>query len=91
MKISVTQEYIDRGTRSNCRVCPVALALADKFCDAGEIMVVTGIRARITKDNVTIKIADLVDRVAIWIAKFDYGNKMSPIHFDIVFQSVETT
>ena len=88
MRISITQEYIDRGTRRNIRVCPVALALADKFCSAGEIMIVTGMRARITKDKETIKIADLVDRVAIWITRFDYGHKMSPIHFDVIFQSV---
>ena len=91
MNISITQDYIDKGLRRNCRKCPVALALADKFCNSGEVMVVTGTRARITKDNITLRIADLIDRVATWIAKFDYGNKMSPIHFDVVFQSVETT
>lgn len=29
MKIAVTQEHIDKGLRSRCKLCPVALALHD--------------------------------------------------------------
>jgi len=76
--VKVTEEHIYMGERSNCLLCPVALALYEA----------TGRPWRVYRDwacpsDDSIE-ADLPDFVCDWINLFDCAGRAKPFEFGLV-------
>lgn len=83
MKIKVTQEHIDKGERSLCAFCPVALAFKDVFPDK---KVQAGIGVAIIEDAkyLLAEYWDLPREASNFIEQFDRGFPVYPFEFDAV-------
>lgn len=73
--INVTEEHIAKGKRRNCRSCPIALAIKQKFnCEDVEVGYVMFIK-NYKFDNPT--------KVDTFIFDFDNGFPVKPFNFDL--------
>jgi len=75
VKVQVTQEHIDKGSRYNTNSCPVALALNAVFgvgCSVYQFIH--------TPDNLPLMTPSYVFRA---IQKFDKNTEMNPFDFEI--------
>lgn len=77
MKIKVTQEHIDRGTKKACSTCPVALALRE--ATGMECEVSTTIAFLPNNDNGIPLPIDAKD----FIRRFDAGTLVQPFEFEL--------
>lgn len=73
MRITVTQELIDKGTRGSCCRCPVALAIAAQ----------TGVPAFVTAKIIVCGESEWETPATVrdFIANFDGKNKPNPFQF----------
>lgn len=79
MKITVTQEHINRGIRSSIWQCPIALAIKEQT--KGRVLV-AGSTSLVTKNGVET-VYNLPETAARFIINFDNGDKVVPMEFDI--------
>jgi hypothetical protein len=86
MKITVTQEHIDRArvadpNRAQCYVCPIAQALTDM----GNFYVSVGVFDAnwTTADGRRCVRVPLPESVTEWIQDFDRGQVAQPFSFDL--------
>lgn len=75
MKIQVTQQEIDNGTRQKASCCPVALAVS----------LATQRDARVTADTIRFgwKVYITPEPAASFIEAFDAGEPVSPFEFEL--------
>lgn len=85
MKIKVEQRHIDAGEVSQCRRCPVALAIWEATGIEVAVYPMTGIYF---SDWV---IVETPRDVADFISHFDYHEKCEPFEFDLPWPPKETT
>lgn len=81
MKISVTQEMIERGFKRDCRMCPVALAVVE----AGGVNPIVGQQSIQWMPNRTAVYvrASTPEPVVQFIRSFDKGEQVSPFEFEL--------
>lgn len=96
-QIVVTEEYIRRGQRSNCRACPIALAVAEHFpglfAFAGPNYISISTRKHgsfdlFTDENV-IHLAKTPFNANIFMSLFDNGELMKPISLNLMFSETQ--
>lgn len=78
MRITVTQDMINRGVRNNARKCPVALAL--KEAGLTRVVVCGGVDFGPVPYRQSIL---LNRRVLCFIGRFDHGKPVKPFSFTI--------
>ena len=75
MKIEVTQAHIEQGVKSDCSLCPVALAMAESGFDQPHATC-----RDLSWLGVLVKTPL---RVSEWIERFDLGRQVEPFTFEI--------
>lgn len=83
MKIQVEQRHINAGEVSQCKRCPVALAIWEATGIEVAVYPMTGIYFG---DGV---IVETPREVAQFILHFDYHEKCEPFEFDLAWPPVE--
>jgi len=81
MKIYVTQDHINRGLKSDCARCPVALAL-------GEALNLPHNRISVDPDEIWVGGEGVIEtppEVANFVYDFDEGKLVHPFEFDLEF------
>lgn len=81
IKISVIQDDIDKGVRSSVIYCPVARAasrILNLTCKVGRLQIYMRPRTRKLPSEYW-----LPSEIQEWIKKFDLGEKVEPISFEI--------
>lgn len=78
MKISVTQEDIDKGERNECRRCPVALALARAGFSGWEVDAGTIFLPHSTAEPIRTPV-----EVTRFVLDFDEGLPVFPFTFEL--------
>ena len=79
IRVRVTQEHINGGTRNDCGCCPVALALIDMLYEC----------VRVDATHIEIRIGTSVRgfltplEVAIFVRKYDGGEEVEPFEFEL--------
>jgi hypothetical protein len=79
MKISVTQEHIEKGKRFSCFYCPVALAIRNK--NFTEVLVNFEKLRIIDPTSRTVYYLPCSQSVKKFIHKFDLGKLVKPFNF----------
>jgi hypothetical protein len=87
VKITVTQEHINKGQQSNCKACPIALAVKEKYTDPEAYILVTG-SISVYLPNEGLLIYTLPKKAAKFIESFDRGLSVKP--FSFIARKVET-
>lgn len=82
MKISVTQEHIDAGTRCSPYACPIANAIRDTI---GDVWFVSVTRLEIKIGN-SSRIA-APESARSFIDAFDDGQAVQPFEFELEMES----
>lgn len=83
MKIIVTQEHINMGTRNTCYYCPIALATKT----AGVPCVVFETYLRRFNEEKTY---ELPSKVKNFIRAYDAGKDVKPFEFNLNFRPVSS-
>lgn len=76
MKIEVTAEDIRRGKKISIRTCPIALAAKRIFPDKS-------VHACLGRIDIGKKRFLIPKFVADWMTRFDKGEKVEPIEFEL--------
>lgn len=85
MKVTVTQDHINRGTREKCRSCPIALAINDVPNFSGAF-VGTELASFMHRYG-GAQIKSLPNSAKIFISQFDQGAHVEPFEFELDFTS----
>ena len=85
MKIFVTEEHIEKGIRSACSRCPVALAVAEHVRDGIFVHVNRRIALRNEEDNKFLWESNMIPgHIVTFIGNFDHGRRrVGETEFDI--------
>jgi len=89
MIIKVEQKHIDKGIKTSCHLCPVALAIADSGCiEEGQQVTVGTITASIRwgEEGMSLKTCRLPDFVGDRIRRFDCTGDMFPFDFEAYWE-----
>lgn len=94
VKVTVTEEHINRGFRSNCRLCPIALALMDvdpfSRSFAGLHFVELSRCGQFTENNTDYMKARTPPVVAQFMDDFDGHRRPKPMTFDLEFELMQS-
>lgn len=83
MKVSVTQDHIDRGIGSDCGKCPVALALEGCGMERVKIMdEADEVSFFYPKLNKTVRLL-VPGKVYDFVVEFDCGQPVFPFEFEL--------
>ncbi len=80
LKVQVTQEHIDLGTRSDSLTCPIALALKTLGYTAP---IVNSLFITLDPTAPFNSLLWLSQKVVDWLEKFDDGKKVPPFEFEL--------
>lgn len=81
MKIEVTQEDIERGTRGHCALCPVARAV--KRAMRTEDVWADGVAIVLTRHGDNRLFLDTPDEAICFMEEFDAGEPVEPFSFEL--------
>ena len=79
MTVTITNDHIQRGMKSNAKYCPIAIALSELYPHRMN-------KIRVTNGNVTITGVDFYSlpfTAYEFINKFDAGETVNPFSFEI--------
>ena len=79
MRVEVTQEDIDKGTRCSEEFCPIALAIKRKRGVRG--VRVSGLRTSVVKGRFDLALYELPERVLGFLDAYDEGGEVVPCSF----------
>lgn len=77
MKITVTEEHIQKGERRSCGRCPIAQAIHESTGVAMEVGIASAWPA-----NGPYKCIDLPREAQVFIDRFDRGSRVRPFTFE---------
>ncbi len=86
VRVRVTQENIDKGQAMSTRNCPVARALKNlgmKYCTVNDVWIWKDNRPR---GNDYMLGGPTPKKAQDFIHKFDRGDEVEPISFDLIFE-----
>ncbi len=81
MTIHVTQAHIDAGIRSECRLCPIALALQAAI--SRDVQVMSGSFLVFGGGGYVASLHALPEEVSVFIINFDEGSPVQPFSFEV--------
>lgn len=81
MLVHVTQEDIDNGKRTDCKCCPIALAIGRIFPDS-VIHVIRDIHV-FSKTGIDSKIYKHTDASRAFVTRFDARDPVEPFEFEL--------
>jgi hypothetical protein len=89
MKITVTQEHIDRGKRGKCDSCPIALAILDDVSiDEAKVGAIIATISRkkpiISWSRVSTEDYYLPQSAIDFVRKFDDSSHVEPFSFELI-------
>jgi hypothetical protein len=84
MIIKVEQRHIDKGVRSNCEACPIALAVLEQYPDAHAVTVDDDIVAGIDEFDAEHCVRFHMSTAALdFMCDFDEGRAVKPFEFEL--------
>lgn len=80
MKVSVTQDHIDRGLRHSAGFCPIALAMNEQH---GPGHLVATCESLFTNEDGVVAWLKMPSEADDFIGKFDTGEPVQPFEFEV--------
>jgi len=85
IKISVTQDDIDKGIKNNCEKCPIARALARSFPGYFNLASIYYLSVKAHQKDFYVFMMDTPKVCYDFIRDFDQGKPVTPFEFEISY------